>query len=557
MSASSKKKLRKEQESELLTERQRTERKEAKKLKTYTILFITVMVLIVVLAAGILIGRWVTTSGYAERNTPALTVGEHTLSNAEFSYYYMDTINSTYTSWKNTYGEYASMYLSLMGLDLTKPLDEQVYNQETGETWTDYFVQTALDNVRNTYAVYDAAVAEGYTLSEDELADVDAAVESMETVGKVYHGYSDLERYLKATYGYGASVESFREYCLVTALASSYQYAHSDSLSYTDEDIRAYDAEHAQEFNSYTYSSVYLNANSFLTDGTVDEDGNVTYTDEQKAAALESAKAAADSLLSADSQVLLDKLLGQVQLGTTAEDEELTSTKSEEILYSSINSAFQDWISDPARQAGDITIIPNESTATNEDGSETTTTYGYYVVLFEGSTDNTLPMGNVRHLLVAFEGGTTDENDNTTYSDEEKAAAKTQAEELLAQWQAGDATEESFSELVKENTDDTASASTGGLFENINPNSNYVEPFLNWALESHQAGDTGIIETEYGYHIMYYVGDSELNYRDAMIESRLRADDMTAWYDALVEATTVTELDTSKVYRDIVLSSGA
>ena len=177
-------------------------------------------------------------------------------------------------------------------------------------------------------------------------------------------------------------------------------------------------------------------------------------------------------------------------------------------------------------------------------------------VMFESSTDNVKPMANVRHLLVAFEGGTKDSSGNTTYSDEEKAAAKAKAEELLEQWKSGDATEDSFAELVKDNTADTASASTGGLYENINPDSNYVTSFKDWALEDHQPGDTGIVETEYGYHIMYFVGGSEQTYRDYMIENQLHSDDMQSWYDGLVEATTVNVLNTSKIRKDLVLEIG-
>ena len=54
--------------------------------------------------------------------------------------------------------------------------------------------------------------------------------------------------------------------------------------------------------------------------------------------------------------------------------------------------------------------------------------------MFESSTDNVKPAANVRHLLVAFEGGTKDSNGKTTYSDEEKAAAKAKAESC---WSSG------------------------------------------------------------------------------------------------------------------------
>lgn len=113
---------------------------------------------------------------------------------------------------------------------------------------------------------------------------------------------------------------------------------------------------------------------------------------------------------------------------------------------------------------------------------------------------------DVRHILVCPKGGTTDENGVTTYSDEEWDACLAEAEKILDEWKAGDATEESFAALVPTYTEDPGSSTTGGLYTDINPTSSYVENFLNWTVDmTRQPGDTGIVKTEYGYHIMYFV----------------------------------------------------
>ena len=126
MSASNKKKLRKEQELEQLTEKQQAARKEAKQTKIYTIVFICVIALVLVAFAGTLIYRSVSNSGTIEKNTKAVTIGDHTLSTAELNYYYMDLIQAQYSSWQSTYGNYMSLYLQMMGLNLTKSLDSQI-----------------------------------------------------------------------------------------------------------------------------------------------------------------------------------------------------------------------------------------------------------------------------------------------------------------------------------------------------------------------------------------------------------------------------------------------
>ena len=120
MSASDKKKLRREQEAAKMTERQLADQKEAKKLKLFTTLFIVVLAVIVAIAAIFAGSQLISTSGMREKNTAAVTIGENELSNAQLNYYFIDAVNQFY----NQYGSYASMF----GMDTTKPLNEQVTN---------------------------------------------------------------------------------------------------------------------------------------------------------------------------------------------------------------------------------------------------------------------------------------------------------------------------------------------------------------------------------------------------------------------------------------------
>ena len=203
MSASSKKKLRNEQQTAKMTEKQVAEQKEAKKLTLYTTIFVVVLAVMVVFAIAIGVTRSITNSGVHERNTVALTVGDHKISNAELNYFYMSAINS----FNSNYGSYAAM----LGLDTSKPLNEQVINNDTGLTWADDFLNTAKDNARSAYALADAAEAAGFTLSEDDLADIDSAINNMKLYANLY-GYSSTKDFLKAQYGNGATEESYRQY---------------------------------------------------------------------------------------------------------------------------------------------------------------------------------------------------------------------------------------------------------------------------------------------------------------------------------------------------------
>ena len=545
MSASSKKKLRNSQDGSKLTERQKAEQKEAKKLKLYTAAFVVVLAVLVVVALAVGINQAVANSGIWERKTVAMTVGDETVSSAEMSYYFSDYC-------RNYYSQNSSFLQYLM--DPSSPLDSQVYNPETGETWADFLLEMAQDNVRSIYALSAAAEAAGHTLSEDEEASVENTISTMQLYAQLY-GFSDPESYLKAMYGKGSTEESYREYCLRSALAGSYYTAYSESLTYDDAALREAEKENFDTYSSFTYNSYYLSTSRFLEGGTTDENGTTTYSDEERAAASAAAEAAVKTLTDPEtitSPEALDEAIAALSINQGSETS-VASTIYEDKLYTSIDSDVAAWLAG-SRKEGDLTAIAKTSVSTDDSGAEVTTVSGYYVVWFVSRNDNKAPLDNVRHILVAFEGGTTDSNGSTTYSDEEKAAARTEAEDILAQWKAGDKTEDRFAALATEKTDDTASAETGGLYEDISPASNYVTAFKEWALDdSRKAGDTGIVETEYGYHVMYYCGESALTYRDSMIKNDLVNADMEAWYEALLEAWPVTPGETKYLPMDMTL----
>lgn len=167
-----------------------------------------------------------------------------------------------------------------------------------------------------------------------------------------------------------------------------------------------------------------------------------------------------------------------------------------------------------------------------------------------GITKDSGPIVDVRHLLVMPKGGTKAEDGVTvTYSEEEWAACLQEAEALYAQWKAGDATQESFAALATEHTEDPGSASTGGLYQEITASSNLVPEFLEWCIAAERkSGDTDIIKTDYGYHIMYFV-DGEEQWIVAC-ETNYVADQITKMLEEAKE-----RLPMTVSYKKIVLAS--
>ncbi len=538
MSASSKKKLRKEQEAAKMTEKQLAAQKEAKKTSLYTTAFVVVMTVILVIAVVVGVRQTITTTGIREKNTVALTVGEHEINSVEMNYFFMDSVNNFYSN----YGSYAAMF----GLDLTKPLNEQFVDEEAGLTWADDFMSSAKENAASIYAMADAAEAAGFVLPEEDKEALDNNMATLDMYATMY-GYADADQYLKAMYGTGASKKTYAAYCEKQALASAYYADYAQSLTYTDEQLREKEAENFNAFSSYSYNSYYLAASRFLSGGTADENGNTTYSDAENAAAAAAAEEAAKSLTGADIKTAadLDAAIAALEIN---KDTAAASTVYTDTLYSNINSLFADWLTDSSRKAGDVAYF--ESTSGD-------TVSGYYVIMFQDSNDNTMVLKNVRHILVTpahnHEEGE-EHASGETYSAEELAAAKATAEEILASWKAGEATEESFAALANEKSAD-GDGTTGGLYENVYPGQ-MVVPFQDWCFDAaRKTGDTGIVETQYGYHVMYFVGDSDITYRDYQIENALRNADVETWYTEAVAAMTQTEGDTTYIRKDLVLNA--
>ncbi len=552
MSASDKKKLRKEQNAAAITNRQKQANKEAKQLKIYTTIFISAMAL--VLVAAIFIGLFVANGkpaiGWINNATTAVEVDGTKLSTVDLNYYYKDYIQS-FADQYSDYGTYASTYLLLYtGLDVSKPLDEQTYNKETGETWADYFTTSAKENAKWAYGLYNKAVAEGYKMTDTEQKNLDMQKSNLEIIA-TYYGYSSTAAYLRGVYGPGASIDSYMEYSRINAVANSYANAYYNGLEFKDADYREYEKDKLINYNSYSFSYYYCSVNDFLTyngGGKTEKDESgketTTYTDEQKETARKDAEAAAKGLAVADNATLeaLNAAIKKLPIHSKKTEKELESinaTENKLVLSGSIQNAdFKKWITDKDRKPGDITTIEIKSGE-----GEKATVSGYYVLLYQEMSENKQPLANVQHILVKFTGGTKDTTTGeTTYSDEEKKSAKLKAEAILDEFLKGEKQDsEAFGKLAGTKSEDTGSKETGGLIEGIYRDANYVQSFKDWALDNRKPGDTGIIESEYGYHVMFYKEDGKLSYRDYMIDIDLTNDRYEKWETAIVEKVTVTD----------------
>ena len=141
------------------------------------------------------------------------------------------------------------------------------------------------------------------------------------------------------------------------------------------------------------------------------------------------------------------------------------------------------------------------------------------------------PMVDVRHILVI----PAEQDENGEYTEAAWQEAEQKAQAILDEWKAGEATEESFAALVGENSEDPGSSSNGGLYEDVYPGQ-MVDAFDAWCFDdARQPGDTGIVKTDYGYHVMYFVGKGDEIFWFETAKGDLRSERSADLEDALRE----------------------
>ena len=111
---------------------------------------------------------------------------------------------------------------------------------------------------------------------------------------------------------------------------------------------------------------------------------------------------------------------------------------------------------------------------------------------------------NLRHILVTPNG--------TTQEDWDKC--KKEAEALLAKWNKS-RTEANFADLAFANSEDTGSSVNGGLYSNLS-RGQLTKELDDWCFDpTRKTGDTAVIKTADGYHLVYMSAPNAIWYEVA------------------------------------------
>lgn len=433
---------------------------------------------------------------------------------AEFNYYYYDVWQDIMNNAYNYEYQYSSQYgitgggVMATGYDYTKSPADQEYKDDYSNfvgytladigkesaTWADVIEYATVNKIMQVKYGAKMAKEAGLSITPEQQTQIDDLIKQYED-SALKEDYS-INRYLRKVIGNGVTEKLIRELSEQQALANTYfTKIHTDSENaITDEQIN-------EKYNSAheSYDVVSLRAYPFAAE--YDEGADDTV----KANAREKAKAAADEFLAktTDERTFIELAAAELKKDDENKDKDADATTAMKNAYknnitSSICEEAANWAFSADTKVGDSKVI-----AASEDDF-------FVVMLTVAAHKDTTSTGNdVRHILFKFPDVQKDADGNEiAITDEQKATVRAEAEKVLELYKANP-TEENFINLTKEHTEDVdteGNPNKGGLYEGITASSSYVENFLKWSIDdTRKTGDVEIVETEYGYHIMYYV----------------------------------------------------
>lgn len=430
----------------------------------------------------------------SERMNPgnvALTVGDTKVSVGMYNLYYKMIVDS--------YKQYAEQ--GSVDIDFSKDLSDQYTVDENNEkiSWAEVFKLNTLTQLQYVLAYYEPAVEAGIELSDEQKETIESNIESLKTQAS-QSGYK-LSKYLETNYGEHCGVETLRKFFEQRTLFETYYNQMNLNISLPFSELETY-----YEQNKDNYIQFAMLEIQFSLDGS---DAELKTLDDVKARA----QAYCDRIHSVEE---LKKLIPELcePLAEEAASQGYFSDKEaalksmtdnaeliykSEVIESNYGKEIVDWFKSPDRADGDTTYHINEE-------------YGIITVFLHSSQikPDSTELYSVRHVLISPDD---DPSKAAEASEEDWNKAYEEAEKIVEEYNNGEKTEISFAGLAEKYSDDVNSTSRGqsGSYGGIIAKTSLgvmVPEFEGWATDdARKYGDVGIVKSEFGYHIIYFIYD--------------------------------------------------
>lgn len=449
---------------------------------------------------------------------------------AEYEYYYMRAYNQV--RYQAQYYQY--YYQTSNGYDLSLTPEEQTQTTKDADgneiTWAEKLHEDTLEIIQLHKAYYNEALKMGLKLTKADEAFIDKQIEDLRDEAKSAGSNSSssnsenkvtysLNAYLRKVYGGSINERFLRKQLKIQVLAQKYLTERTNEIA-KDYDQKDIDAEYKKDTTAYDFAT--FRAYTFKTT-------ELTKEDKETDDALKARQAKANAEVKKNANDFYNAVTNDATF--TAKAKELNKDTADynvdkETKYSMLKSTAQStfsedaakWLFDSSTKVGSKKLFSDEEN-------------GKYIVVLALSKPHQEQTVTARHILFQ----TKDQSSGNDLSEEEIAKKKNQAEDVLKKFNEGDKTEDSFAALANEYNEDTGSSSNGGLYEHIYPGQMVTE-FNDWVFDANRkAGDVELVETDFGYHIIYFVAKDGKDYYDSAIRSSKANEDIETETKALQE----------------------
>ncbi|MBO4837749.1 MAG: peptidylprolyl isomerase [Lachnospiraceae bacterium] len=384
--------------------------------------------------------------------------------------------------------------LTYYGVDPSVSLKEQAFPDGSGKTWFDIVIEESVAYAEEQLLYCEAALAKGY---QNDAADDERIADMKKTAEENAATYGwDIETYFQQFFGTNIRWKDLEGVFRKGFLSEK---VRTDLLAseYTAEELEKEYQDNVKKYAIVDYYVVDLGDGEAIPDEVI----AAARTALGSASGAEVYRAAVQDFLQAVKTPEDIEAAGGIGAYT---DNYLKTATRTGISYS--ESELYDWAFADDTKEGDILLVENE---------KTNAPYAY-CLLKKPYKDTTVTV-DIRHIL--FKTG-------TPYATQEEARAM--ADKIYNEWVEGGASEEKFIELCAQYSADS-NASDGGIYTDVYEGQ-MVQTFNDWCFDAaRKPGDHGIVDTEYGSHMMYFIGRNE-KWETAVTNGLLSRD-----YDALME----------------------
>lgn len=492
-----------------VTEQESTPAKRGVKGDKPLFVLLTVLVAAIIAACAVLGTFYYTQPNSDERMNPgnvALTVGETPVSIGMYNYYYT-CISQNYITYAG-YGYY--------DIDTTKDYSQQTCTTDDGEeiTWAQRFENETLDQIQYITAYYEDAVAHGVTMTDEQKKNIDTSLDGLKA--SATSAGKSVDAYIASTYGDYCGTATLRKMLEQCYVAENYYQQKQLATTVTTEEEQKYFDEHKEDYENVSFAYLQIPFASESGSDTIKDSKDtvtskcdeyvkqISSVDDMKKLIPTACKEAIDNYVNQgyakDATSCAEMLAANIEVSITAKESGF------------IKEAI-DWLFDDNTKVGDCKYFADD-----------TNSVVYLLYKTADPSADTTQVYSVRHILITPESDDdsnssdeSSEDSSTTkeYTQEQWDAAEKKANEILDEYKNGEQTEYEFAKLAEEDSADTESTSKGssGLYGGLCAGvkkGQMVEEFENWSTDSSRKyGDTGIVKSQYGYHIMYFIENTE------------------------------------------------